>query len=267
MRRRMRSLWIKWRLRTGVPFRVVVATAAAAALILEGVVGFGAWTTAPTWLLISLVVFLALVGLRDNLREIARRRRAKEEHEQRDEVSKYLAAAMLNVTKIIGVPTEQLGMSVFLVRKAPPVVGEAYLHRYRRYRFVDFPAPSGVDWTIGKGAIGECWRTMDWALTDWDDIRSRHQLHLAAGRVDEALWATIPEDDRHGLSREEFSRIHCKYGEVLAVPMVVEGTFLGCVALDRTMDSTPHVSGPALSRADVRTIIEEAAVFVSRTLT
>ena len=71
----------------------------------------------------------------------------------------------------------------------------------------------GIRWTRGKGAIGRCWATNSPQYIDVD-------CHFAqyAG-YDADRWSTLSEDERIGLSFEDFQQLEGKYGTVAAMPI------------------------------------------------
>lgn len=94
------------------------------------------------------------------------------------------------------------------------------------------PSKTGISWTVGKGAIGQCVKR---SQVVWSDLSP---LWLV---TDELSWAGLPSSDTHGLTFEEFSRardagLSAPHGAsvVIAVPIILAGVDrpLGCVAID-----------------------------------
>lgn len=94
------------------------------------------------------------------------------------------------------------------------------------------PSKTGISWTVGKGAIGQC---VESSQVVWSDLSSLWSV------TDESSWAGLPSSDSQGLTFEEFSRarsagLSTPYGAnvVIVVPIILAGVErpLGCVAID-----------------------------------
>lgn len=129
---------------------------------------------------------------------------------------------------------QDLGANVFIAGRRR-LWRQPRLRRLERIRLTDYPQPSSVHFSQGKGVVGLCWRNARPEHVDWSPIARRWGSSDLSG--DE--WAKIPEEDKYGFTRDEFVAMAGKYAEILAVPVTEpDGTLLGCLAVDRVYDPT-----------------------------
>lgn len=180
------------------------------------------------WTLGISIIGLALLTFGDSVRRAFLRLRAEGVEKKQLEVRTQLTLALISIADHHKISVEELGCGLFLMQerwlKRP-----ARLVRTMRIRLPDDLHESPVEFTIGKGAVGLCWKKVTTQHRDWRGINARY-----ADAVDvESRWSSMKEETKNGFTLEEFVTLLGKYAEVLAVPIVANGSFIGCVALDR----------------------------------
>lgn len=130
------------------------------------------------------------------------------------------------------VPVQPLGASAWVIRG----IFHKRLHRVARERVTDYPVPSDVKWTKGKGVIGTCWDTAR------EQVRNTHSLYAGLSATSESDWEAVDDDIRMGMSFRDFCQVKGKYGSVIAVPVRDSNNRLrGVVALDSPKGFHTHL--------------------------
>lgn len=157
-----------------------------------------------------------------------RRQRTEREANLELRLHKTLGAAIATVSEIAGVSASELGAGIYLRQGHRFRAPKLRLPRAVRFRLLDHIADSGIRFVPGKGAVGRAWETRNPVHHSW-------QTHNDAFGADGPTWAQwdgLPEDEKHGFTHEEFSRMCGRYSEVVAVPIVVGSEPVGVLAVD-----------------------------------
>lgn len=171
------------------------------------------------------VISLILLGL-ENVGTLVSRAIHRRVRNRNADIEKALMALLIQVSqRQPALRFETLGANVFKAHK------DGTLERIVRFRPAG-PQQTAVEWTDGKGAIGECLRGKRAAYTDWHAIAMRYREP-----VDEARWQRMPVKTKQGFTREEFNAILHKYSEVRTEPIWNSSTgskLIGILTLDRS---------------------------------
>lgn len=150
-------------------------------------------------------------------------RRRRLELEEQERVRDALAGSLLLVAKECGAPWDKTGIQAFKV--------EGWLWRKRqvlvaKLRLSSSPS-SGVKWSKGKGVIGRCWeqRRHQWESLD-------HHPFMKLGNVPPHEWEGQGLGKTFGLTHAEYTLLGHKYGTIACAPILQEGRYRGCVAMD-----------------------------------
>jgi hypothetical protein len=108
---------------------------------------------------------------------------------------------------------------------------------------------SGVHWTKGKGAIGQCWREyeQDNARVTWGADVSEHRSAAMERSAEE--WDKLPFDKRLGLTRAEYARATAAGVIFACVIDDDQGRFHGCVSLDGPAGCQDQMNKPEVWEA------------------
>ncbi|MGI4895088.1 MAG: hypothetical protein ACRYF3_08255 [Janthinobacterium lividum] len=232
----------------------VLAALVAAALALDRT---DLWDMQPH----TVVLFVALaaaLAIATSVSHAVAAVRAQRRNAQRDLLEDLLQGSVWAIADATHTDPRDLAVAAYETRT--PWVRRwrgARLARLHRVRAGRRPAASGTVWTPGKGVIGTCVATGTVVARDLTALEARLDA------LDPAGWDALPESDRQGLTREEFTRLRGRYPVVVAVPVVDDtgsvSDVVGCLALDG-----PAGSLPALSRPEVLGILEASARAVAR---
>ena len=213
----------------------------------------GPWLRAHPYWIAAAILFTAIVPLVQLAVSERGDRAARKRLELENSVQVALASALvLLVNK--GADWEKTGVQAFVLKRRWSGWRVRQEHvRLAKVR-IAYVRASGIRWTRGKGAIGRCWATNSPQYIDVD-------CHFAqyAG-YDTYRWSTLSEDERIGLSFEDFQQLEGKYGTVAAMPITThDGRYIGCV----TADAPP---GADLPREEGFDALEIAAGVVNELL-
>jgi hypothetical protein len=100
------------------------------------------------------------------------------------------------------------------------------LYPIGRHRFSPTPRESGIEWTCGKGIIGECWKKKQTIVANTQKFDAKHRKLTAK------QWGLLPEETRRALDHDEYHQMAGKYGTVIAMPIMKNGKVMGVIALD-----------------------------------
>lgn len=193
-----------------------------------------------TRVLVGLTAVLAALTFGDNVRRAVARHRSVAHLHNRIEIRNQMGSLVVTVARIHDIPAEDIGCGLFLrqgrwLRRPsswlPPRGWKRpeRLTRVERLRLPDNVPESRVEFTIGKGTVGHCWQHEKHAHSDWIAINRRYPTPESI----EGRWSKIPERTTRGFTQKEFVSLAGKYTEVLAVPIMINGEFEGCIAIDR----------------------------------
>lgn len=163
-------------------------------------------------------------------------RQLQQQDDDLRDTSRLLVVHILDTSP--GVKATSLGVHVWIARGW-------FTWRRRLCRRISFNLhqvpPSGVRWTSGKGVIGTCFSTGVEQTRDLRAIASAVQSGSAA-------FMALSEDDRMGLSFDEFSKVR-RYSFIHAWPLKDEdGLVVGCVSVDYTDNLTVDALAVAIQQ-------------------
>jgi hypothetical protein len=180
---------------------------------------------------VPIVAILVFLTLAEAIRKAVSQTRSSAEDDRRVGVRKSLSSAMVTAAETAGVSVSDVGIGLFLVQPGFLRRPER-LVRVERVRIPDDLHESGIEFTKGKGAVGSCWENQTITHRDLNRINARyHDPGTIATR-----WTKMHAATTQGFTRREFTAVATKYSEVLAVPVMDNGRFVGCIALDRRWD-------------------------------
>lgn len=186
------------------------------------------WVHNPK-LTIWVVSILAGLTFVDAAKRTFHRVRASQIEKHRIEIRNQLATVIVTVAELHHLDIGDVGCGLFLVQprglKRPP-----RLVRTERVRLVDDLHESEVLFTKGKGTVGACWEHQRPAHFDWIRINSQFAEHPD---LTKKHWHSLSPEMRRNFAQDEFVSLVGKYAEVLAIPVMINSKFEGCLALDR----------------------------------
>lgn len=211
---------------------VAIATAWAAivgALISYNRIGWSPWTA-----LVPLIA-AGIATAAQTIWALWREKRRPKEHEYLESLRQVAAIGVKGIRDITNLPLERIGACVWEVVSYPLILREPRLRRLVRFRIDPFPAPSDVDWKMGKGAIGICWETKRKKYMPWRAVAKK----WVGKEVTDAGWDSMKPGPRAGFERTEFSDIVTKYAEILAMPIKhpATGVVIGVLSFDLPVDA------------------------------
>jgi hypothetical protein len=178
---------------------------------------------------------------------------ARQEKLKSDAYAALLAAAA-KIADAASVSVRQVGLSAYAVRRPIPRLWHPYQARLARVRLANFPPPSTIVWTRGKGFLGECWAKQDRVIDR--HIPTRYQDYLGC---DETKWLSAPAELRVGLSFREWEGTQQRYKYIRVAPILTPRgdsyRYVGCVSLDTGDDQ----SSQKLGTDEVRELLLDAA--------
>jgi hypothetical protein len=205
------------------------------------------WVHKPG-LQVTLVVALAAATLVDTSKRTWVRLRMGSLVKQRTQLRNHLASLVATIAEVTQLPISDFGCGLFLVQERG-IMRPRRLVRVERVRIIDDLHESDVQFTCGKATVGACWEDEKPKHFDW----SRINLRYADGEISDKRWGEMPDNTKRGLSHSEFKKLLGKYAEVLAVPVTIEGKFVGCIAVDRKWDLEDPPQGTVLDKNLVKT--------------
>jgi len=178
---------------------------------------------------------------------------ARQEKLKSDAYAALLAAAA-KIADAAVVPVRLFGLSAYAVRRPFPRFWNPHQARLARVRLANFPPPSTIVWTRGKGFLGECWAKQDRVIDR--HIPTRYKDYLGC---DEARWLSAPPEMRVGLSFREWEGTQQRYKYIRVAPILTPSgdryRYVGCVSLDTGDDQ----SSQKLGTDQVRELLLDAA--------
>lgn len=209
----------------------------------------------------ALLILLSAMTLADSLKRAIHRLRAQSTTRKRVRIRNQLSQLIVTLSEVTGRPISDFGCGLFQVQ-GRGIRRKQRLVRRERVRLVDDVHESPVNFTYGKGTVGECWERCSTAYFNWCRINKKWGGKTIA-RDD---WEGMATDKHRNFTLPEFQSLVGKYSEVLAVPITVNGSFAGCIAVDLKWHKDAAPTGPVLEKANVRTPVNAAARTIVPTL-
>jgi hypothetical protein len=220
--------------------------------------------TTATWLhndrfIIAIVVTLSLLTLIDYARRAMWRVQASRVETNKVGVRDQLSTILVTVAMLHKVAVDDLetiGCSLFLVR-GRGVRRPKILYRVHRMRIIDNLPESAAVFTKNKGVVGYCWQNEKWWHVDLDPV-NREFDGMTLDEIKD-LWPLITVDQHMNFTPEEFVSLTGKYREVLAVPVMIDHKFEGCIALDRRWNKDDPQDRPLFNNEQTKRILGSAS--------
>lgn len=188
-------------------------------------------------LVVAALVWLAIWATAEPVFRAYRKHAEARSATLRQDLEQLLRAALVQIHELTGLKWTEIGVHVFLVHtrwrfRSWPWRYDVQRHT-ARVKMTQYPPPTGITWTKGKGVIGRCWDLKGSVAVD---VRAAYQPYMNATREE---WDRLPADVRFGLTFEEFTRTKGYAGAILATPILTEmgAAYLGCVSVDAPGDS------------------------------
>jgi hypothetical protein len=216
VKKRLRRLWLALAIAA-----LNAAAAAAVGLNTARVVKL------PGWLLGSAVCVVAVTAVLGSALTAFREFRGATIEELRKKLATALRVALCTLAVHTRLGTCDFGISVWTLRRRPPLVGSKVLRPVFRQRAVVSDGPSGVKWQPGKGTHGLCVQSGAYVPRD---------LGADCEKYKDAAWHIVPEEARQGMADNEFHKVVGRYRFAAAAPLVQQvgnrEETIGCVMLD-----------------------------------
>jgi hypothetical protein len=153
-----------------------------------------------------------------------------------DDIQATLASTLVEVTKITGASWMDTGVHAFWItrkwfRRRLVNIGGIRLGAQRMHR---------PRWTIGKGVIGQAWKSKSVVREDW---RTFYSINYAAGKK---KWERKQKDDRYRLDWDELKDTE-DYERIIAHPIVDSRRrrVVGCISIDGPF-TNGQINGPVM---------------------
>jgi len=256
---------------TRLLLRILFLGAVAAATALLAAIGATALQE-PGWVVYLLASVIGAAAVASQGGEVLRQTLTWPTQDQRCDIRDHLSAIVITVEQETDISCGALGVKLWLIprwwqllpararRMGRYLVVAARTKRLRHLDFStllhpDLPPPrfprlrpieevrlarrrsSGVQWTYGKGAIGQCWvDRYDVHFDCWNKYRTFLRFDNSDGPAGPSCtneeWSEADSDTRLKLTLDEFRRLGGRYGAVLVTPLFAGQRWLGCITLD-----------------------------------
>ncbi len=206
------------------------------------------WTDSVGWtspLLLTLGVIVAVGGPAKLIQLHEATKQSDVERRARDLCQQILGTMHQS---LLSVPIETFTVHTWKVARASRWRGsDERLDRLASFR-VELRPNSGVVWTKGKGAVGECWATN---LEIEADLSG---LHKAVAEGGKAAFPT-PSEATFNLSWDEYQKTK-RYTSIFVTPLRdLKGDFMGCVSIDTTANGHHSDFVAACTRSDTTGLV------------
>lgn len=261
-------------------FHRVVLVARVCALVFTVAVGIGVFLhhqgILPDLGVLETAVWvtgLLILGI-DNLGTLVSRHQAEKKRERNQKLDDILMQLLVGVAKSGSVRLEELGASIWLRRRIPPIrywwSEETVLRRIRRLRPMNYPHQSHLTWTSRMGLVGSCFSGKRRRYKDLWNLSTKYD-EATLETLTQAQFERISEESRDGFKFEEFKVIAGKYSEMVATPIFSHEEvpkLLGVLSLDRGMPDLEEGARfqPALNKTRVREDLDVIVGLIGRIL-
>lgn len=252
----------------GLIWRIIVALVALALVVLKSATEVKFIGGDPQLEFVLLVAAGVAVFLESVVKAVQLIRRPAIETKKK-RLEKAVLSCLQSISASTAIDVSEIGGSAFVIRRPFPwfalqrafpwVGGNRVLRRVLRLRLNDEPQPSKIKWTLDKGAIGSAARTGEVRHADWTAYATA--LNTTTGQ-EAVVYQNVPEDQRFGLSQEDFCRMARKYSESLAIPLIDSmGTrIIGSLSIDIPYESSRASQGRVLKSPETTRAVACAAV-------
>lgn len=218
----------------------------------------------PAAVVVVLVLVAGTGALVQGLVRLTKRSRYPLTQQQLDDLRQAVATLAVQVHLHTHVGLEYIGGGVWVIRRYRPWLWGERLHRVVRFRLNVAPGPSDIDWTKGKGAVGETWESAKPTFHGWRELCDKYSggdVPLTA-----AQWKRIEPTKNFGFNRVEFESMLGKYSEVAAFPLKDRhGLLVGVISIDIPYEAVPD-NRRVLDNRDIKSAAQFAASLMSKTL-
>ncbi|MEU8342346.1 hypothetical protein AB0C74_11670 [Spirillospora sp. NPDC048832] len=206
-------------------------------------------------LLITAVTVVASLAIYEPIR-LAR----KAKHDARSKVTEAkviaaLGSALAQIEEITALSANDIGLQAFIIKRKL-LSKKQYLTRLARLRLNEQP-PSEIEWTKGKGVVGESWRLRRYFDFNFDTHHAQQKDWM------EGDWPSLPADVTMGMTWMDFEQVRGRYGIVSAFPIVQSHTneLLGLLTLDGTPGNYSNLAAVPVRRVCSSTAARIADLF------
>jgi len=222
-------------------------------------------------LIILAIAYLGIHAFAQPIVKDVKERMTSRSVRRREDITELLIGALSNIADQTGLDWRQLGVHVFLVktkwrwpfRKAWwPLRNprEQVQYQVSRFKIARHPPSSGIRWTKGKGAIGDCWeKQVPISANLYRDFAPYAKLTAQE-------WDGLDRDVRYGLSFDEFRRVKDYGGAIVVTPIKkADDTtkYIGCVSADSPGDSLQRLDNPSVFEV-LQGVAKTTATLLSR---
>lgn len=215
------------------------------------------WSDRDAWILVAFIV-IGLVTVLEPVRHAVQAARDERRERRVGAVRPLIHLCLIEADKATSdrLKIEDIGVHVWEVRLGLRRRWPFLMRRLVKLddiRLRDTLGRSRVEWTEGKGVIGQCWTRRGTVARDLDEFR---------GYESAEAWQAEDAEFRLNLTWEEYQRTK-DYGGVMAAPMLgkTDDSFRGCLSLDG-----PEGSFRTLDQQPVRKVLVNTANTIAGTL-
>jgi hypothetical protein len=167
---------------------------------------------------------LSYTAVAVHLRRALQRWRADASNDFLEQVHVAVMAGLRTCAQELDVDLSAVGVHAFVGNRRISRPWRTYLARVGEARLGSVPR-SGITWTMGKGIIGQCWKTGNILVCDLSEFYSPFQSVSA--------WAKATDEVRLGLTYDEMAILQDTFSGVVAVPFYTHSdTPAGVVVFD-----------------------------------
>lgn len=222
--------------------------------VLEVTSGMGWWKLDP-WVIPAARYALIASTLAESTWGLSRVKARERTNARELELDKQCVSLLVTLARVAQIEVDVAGCNVW--SKQYSRRHGTYLWREHRRRLSNYPQPSEVLWTEGKGVIGRCLKEGEDVYQSW---RPAQRQWADTEEISATQWRDVSERERWGFGRAEYLRSIRKYSEILAMPIKDRhGRVLGVLSVDIPADRAPADDSLCLKSGDVRSIVSTAA--------
>lgn len=212
------------------------------------------WWEGRDWIVLTAFCVVAAISILDPVFSSLQGRLAARRSVRQGLANEVLHTALIQIDKHThdSLNYFHIGLHVWEVRRCWNLKhspkGHLRLAKVASLRLSGTLQSSRVEWTRGKGVIGQCW------IHKTPVDRNVGADFQAFESATAQQWDGRDEHFRLGMTWDEFQRVR-SYGGVLAAPMLdADGGFRGCVSLDG-----PKGTYKTLSQRSVKAVLTDTA--------
>ncbi|MGR3937020.1 hypothetical protein [Streptomyces sp. BRA346] len=194
-------------------------------------------TSRNRYFLYTAVATIAILTILEPIRTSRKEKKEKRARIAENKLIATLGSALASIEEVTALRASEIGLQAFRIERrwwkrnwkdSQWWRHKEQLSRLARLRFNDTQPPSEIEWSEGKGVIGECWRVRRYHDFDFDTH------HADQHNWEEHTWTSLPDKITMGMGWPEFEQVRGRYGVIAAFPIVhpQSNKLLGVLALD-----------------------------------